>query len=46
MEEVGYDDYIGNDSGITSRNEYLRTGLRKKGDAATQPAKVPAAPKP
>lgn len=46
MEEVGYDDYMGNDSGITSRNEYLRTGLRKKGDAATQPAKVPASPKP
>lgn len=46
MEEVGYDDYMGNDTGITSRNEYLRTGVRKKGDAATQPTKAPAAPKP
>ena len=42
MEEVGYDDYMGNESGITSRNEFLRTGVRKKGDAATQPAKAPA----
>ncbi len=40
MEEVGYDDYMGNDTGVTSRNEFLRTGERKKGDAATQPPKV------
>lgn len=30
MEEVGRDDYLGNDIGITSRNEFLRTGTRKK----------------
>ncbi|MEQ1727090.1 MAG: cupin domain-containing protein [Vicinamibacterales bacterium] len=46
MEEVGYDDYMGNDTGITSRNEFLRSGVRKKGDAATQPTKAPAAPRP
>ena len=44
MEEVGYDDYMGNETGITSRNEFLRSGVRKKGDLATQPAKV-ATPK-
>ena len=30
MEEVGRDDYMGNENGITSRNEFLRTGVRKK----------------
>jgi hypothetical protein len=30
MEEVGHADYMGNDVGITSRNEFLRTGTRKK----------------
>ncbi|HUK35476.1 MAG TPA: hypothetical protein VLV86_16280 [Vicinamibacterales bacterium] len=30
MEEVGRDDYLGNDTGINSRNEFLRTGVRKK----------------
>lgn len=39
MEEVGYDDFMGNESGITSRNEFLRTGQRNKGEAATQPPK-------
>jgi hypothetical protein len=39
MEEVGYDDYMGNETGITSRNEFLRTGVRKKGDQATQAPK-------
>jgi hypothetical protein len=29
MEEAGRDDYIGNDVGIASRNEYLRTGVQK-----------------
>ena len=29
MEEVGRDDYLGNDIGITSRNEFLRTGVRQ-----------------
>lgn len=32
MEEVGKDDYLGNDIGITSRNEFLRTGIRKKSE--------------
>lgn len=39
MEEVGRDDYMGNDIGITSRNEFIRTGVRKKAD---QPAAAPA----
>ena len=30
MEEVDRDDYLGNDIGITSRNEFLRTGVRQK----------------
>jgi hypothetical protein len=30
MEEVGRDDYLGNDTGINSRNEFLRTGAKKK----------------
>ena len=30
MEEVGRDDYMGNDIGITSRNEFIKTGVRKK----------------
>ena len=29
MEEVGNDDYMGNDTGINSRNEFLKTGTRK-----------------
>lgn len=41
MEEVGYDDYMGNDAGITSRNEFLRTGQRNKGEGATQAPKAP-----
>ena len=43
MEEVGYDDYMGNDAGITSRNEFLRTGQRNKGEGATQAPKAPTA---
>lgn len=43
MEEVGQDDYSGNDIGITSRNEFLRTGVRKKADAA--PAAAAQAPR-
>jgi hypothetical protein len=27
MEEVSEDDYLGNDIGINSRNEFLRTGV-------------------
>jgi hypothetical protein len=34
MEEVGRDDYMGNDSGINSRNEFLRTGVMKKSETA------------
>lgn len=30
MEEVGRDDYMGNDIGVASRQEFLRTGERKK----------------
>jgi hypothetical protein len=50
MEEVGRDDYLGNDTGINSRNEFLRTGVRKKPEsetsavapaAAQQPAQAP-----
>ena len=37
MEEVGRDDYLGNDTGITSRNEFLRTGVRKKSEQPQQP---------
>ena len=37
MEEVGRDDYLGNDIGITSRNEFIRTGVRQK----TAPAQKP-----
>jgi mannose-6-phosphate isomerase-like protein (cupin superfamily) len=32
MEEVSRDDYMGNDNGIASRNEFLRTGVMKKPD--------------
>jgi hypothetical protein len=42
MEEVSTADYMGNDIGITSRNEFLRTGVRQKGEqtaAATAPAR-------
>ena len=42
MEEVNLDDYLGNDMGITSRNEFLRTGVRNKPELAKGPAK-PAA---
>ena len=31
MEEVGQADYLGNDNGINSRNEFLKTGVKKKG---------------
>lgn len=41
MEEVGTADYMGNDVGITSRNEFLRTGVRKKADVPA-PAGTPA----
>jgi hypothetical protein len=30
MEEAGDADYLGNDLGITSRNGFLRTGVREK----------------
>jgi len=33
MEEVGSEDYLGNDIGITSREEFLRTGVREKSPA-------------
>ena len=43
MEEVGRDDYLGNDNGIASRNEFLKTGVMKKPDVAA-PASPPANP--
>ena len=43
MEEVGFDDYSGNENGITARNEFLRTGVRNKPDAAKAPVPKPAA---
>jgi hypothetical protein len=36
MEEVSRDDYMGNDIGLTSRAEFLRTGVRQK-TTATKP---------
>lgn len=33
MEEVNRDDYLGNDVGISSRDEFLQTGERKQGDS-------------
>jgi hypothetical protein len=44
MEEVGRDDYLGNDNGIASRQEFLRTGVRKKPDQPAQPPAAPATP--
>jgi hypothetical protein len=38
MEEVSRDDYMGNDNGIASRNDFLRTGVRKKSDQPQPPA--------
>jgi len=46
MEEVGRDDYLGNDVGITSRNEFLRTGVQKKPQQAQPSAPAPAAQRP
>jgi hypothetical protein len=43
MEEVGTADYMGNDIGITSRNEFLRTGVRHKSEQAQAPA-APSTP--
>ena len=34
MEEVGRQDYMGYDNGLASREEFLKTGVRKKADAA------------
>jgi hypothetical protein len=45
MEEVGNADYMGNDTGVTSRNEFIRTGVRKKADVPVPPGTpAPAAP--
>lgn len=41
MEEVSRDDYLGNDTGITSRNEFLRTGVRKQPEQPQQPPQKP-----
>jgi hypothetical protein len=45
MEEVGNDDYMGNDTGINSRNEFLKTGTRKKYESVEQALKTPQSPK-
>ena len=45
MEEVGRDDYLGNDTGINSRNEFLKSGVRKKPESETS-AVAPAAAAP
>lgn len=37
MEEVGKDDYAGNDIGIRSREEFIKTGVRKKADVPVPP---------
>jgi hypothetical protein len=42
MEEVNLDDYLGNDTGITSRNEFIRTGVRNKPELAKASAQPPA----
>jgi len=34
MEEVGREDYMGYDNGLASRAEFLKSGVRKKADAA------------
>jgi hypothetical protein len=47
MEEVGNADYNGNDIGINSRTDYLRTGQQKKADVTAPPgtpSTPPAAP--
>lgn len=41
MEEVGRDDYAGNENGITSRNDFLRTGVRKKSEQPQQQTSTP-----
>ena len=41
MEEVAQDDYLGNDNGITSRNEFLRTGVRKASPPRQPPTPAP-----
>jgi hypothetical protein len=43
MEEVGNADYNGNDIGINSRTDYVRTGQAKKADV-TAPPGTPATP--
>lgn len=45
MEEVGRDDYLGNDIGITSRNEFLKSGVRKKPESETSAVAPAPAPR-
>ena len=40
MEEVGRDDYLGNDIGISTRNEFLATGVRKQPVQTSRPPSV------
>jgi hypothetical protein len=45
MEEVGNDDYMGNDNGVNSRNEFLKSGVRKKYESVEQAMKTVQGPK-
>ena len=45
MEEVGNDDYMGNDDGINSRNEFLKSGVRKKYESVQQALQTAQGPK-
>jgi hypothetical protein len=45
MEEVGNDDYMGNDNGLNSRNEFLKSGVRKKYDSLQQALQTQQGPK-
>jgi hypothetical protein len=45
MEEVGNDDYMGNDNGLNSRNEFLKSGVRKKYDSVQQAMQTVQGPK-
>jgi hypothetical protein len=45
MEEVGNDDYMGNDSGVNSRNEFLKSGVRKKYESVQQAMQTVQGPK-
>jgi hypothetical protein len=45
MEEVGNDDYMGNDNGLASRAEFLKSGVRKKYESVQQAMSTAQGPK-